>query len=148
LVQGLPRRYSAAQYAMFNPRTAEMQVSSAGMPGPFHLSAEGCRVLEIPGLPPGLFAEAQYDTTILTLQPGDSVLFCTDGITDAFNVKNESFGISRVHALCEHGLRVPPTELLRRIFSAVEAFAQPRDQHDDMAAVVFHYGLLTTQKRE
>jgi len=53
LVQGVPRRYSAAQYAIFDPRTAEMHVTSAGMPGPFHLSAEGCRVLEIPGLPPG-----------------------------------------------------------------------------------------------
>jgi sigma-B regulation protein RsbU (phosphoserine phosphatase) len=148
LVRGLPRRHSAAQYAIFDPRTAQMQITSAGMPGPFHLSAGGCRALEIPGLPPGLFPEAQYDTAILTLQPGDSVLFCTDGVTDAFNVRNEAFGISRVRDLCEHGSRIPPTELLRRIFAAVEAFAQPRDQHDDMAAVVFHYGLLTTHKRE
>jgi Stage II sporulation protein E (SpoIIE) len=53
LVQGVPRRYSATQYAIFDPRTAQMQVTSAGMPGPFHLSAEGCQVLKIPGLPPG-----------------------------------------------------------------------------------------------
>ncbi len=144
LVRAIPRRYSAAQYAIFNPRTAEMQIASAGMPGPFHLSAEGCRVLEIGGLPPGLFPEAQYDATTLNLQPGDSVLFCTDGITDAFNIRDEAFGISRVQALCEHATRIPPFELLRRIFSAVETFAQHRDQHDDMAAVVFHYGLLTT----
>src|ERR1700719_1817485 len=51
LVQGVPRRYSATQYAVFDPHTAEMLVTSAGMPGPFHLSAEGCRVVEIPGLP-------------------------------------------------------------------------------------------------
>src|ERR1700732_2307788 len=72
LVRGVPRRYSAAQYAVFDPRTAEMHVTSAGMPGPFHLSAEGCRVLNIPGLPPGLFAEAEYATVTLHLQPGDS----------------------------------------------------------------------------
>jgi phosphoserine phosphatase RsbU/P len=146
LVQGVPRRYSAAQYAVFDPRTAEMRVSGGGMPGPFHLSAEGCRVLEIPGLPPGLFQNAVYDTSTLTLQPGDSVLFCTDGITDAFNMENEAFGVSRLQSVCENGLRIPPRELLRRIFAAVEAFALGRQQHDDMAAAVFHYGLLTPFK--
>jgi sigma-B regulation protein RsbU (phosphoserine phosphatase) len=143
LVQGVPRRHSATQYAVFDPRTAEMRVSSAGMPGPFHLSAQGCRVLEIPGLPAGLFSEAQYDMSTLTLLPGDSVLFCTDGITDAFNIQDEQFGILRLQSLCENALRIPPQELLRRIFAAVEAFTLGRQQHDDMAAAVFHYGLLT-----
>jgi len=143
MVQGVPRRYSATQYAIFDPHTAVMHVSCAGMPGPFHLSAEGCRVLEIPGLPAGLFANAQYDTSTLSLQPGDSVLFCTDGITDAFNTKNEPFGVARLQSVCETGLRIPPRELLRRIFAAVETFAKGRQQHDDMAAAVFHYGLLT-----
>jgi sigma-B regulation protein RsbU (phosphoserine phosphatase) len=146
LVQGVPRRYSATQYAIFDPRTAEMHVSNAGMPGPFHLSAEGCRVLEIPGLPPGLFANAEYDTSTLNLQPGDSVLFCTDGITDAFNTENEAFGVWRLQSVCENGLRIPPQELLRRIFAAVEVFTLGRRQHDDMAAGVFHYGLLTPHK--
>ncbi len=143
LVQGVPRRHSAAQYAVFDPRTAEMRVTSAGMPGPFHLSAQGCRILEIPGLPAGLFSEAQYDMLTLTLQPGDSVLFCTDGITEAFNIEDESFGVLRLKSLCENALRTPPRELLRRIFAAVEAFTLGREQYDDMAAAVFHYGLLT-----
>jgi sigma-B regulation protein RsbU (phosphoserine phosphatase) len=143
LLQGVPRRYSATQYAVFDPRTAQMQVTSAGMLGPLHLCTDGCRVLEIPGLPPGLFADAQYDTSTLALQPGDSVLFCTDGITDAFNTNDEAFGISRLQSLCENGLRIPPRELLARIFSAVEAFTLGRQQYDDMAAAVFHYGLLT-----
>jgi phosphoserine phosphatase RsbU/P len=143
LVRGVPRRYSVTQYAVFDPRTAQMHVTGAGMPGPFHLSAGGCRVLEIPGLPPGLFAEAQYDVSTLNMQPGDSVLFCTDGITEAFNTDNEAFGIERLHNLCESGLRIPPRELLGRIFAAVEAFTQGKPQQDDMAAAVFHYGLLT-----
>jgi sigma-B regulation protein RsbU (phosphoserine phosphatase) len=146
-VQGIPRRYSATQYAVFHPSTAEMQIASAGMPGPFHLCEEGCRVLEVPGLPPGLLPEAHYETTTLTLQPGDSVLFCTDGITDALNIRNEAFGISRLRTVCEGGLRIPPSELLRRIFTAVETFTEQMDQHDDIAALVFHYGLLTACKR-
>jgi sigma-B regulation protein RsbU (phosphoserine phosphatase) len=143
LVQGIPRRFSATQYALFNPQTAEMRVSSAAMPGPFHLTAEGCKVLFMPGLPPGLFENAQYDTVTLNLAPGDSVLFCTDGITDAFNLAGEPFGPERVKEICDNGLRLPPKELLSRIFKAVETFTTGNVQHDDMAAAVFHYGLLT-----
>lgn len=146
LVRGVSRRYSATQYAIFDPRTAEMVVASAGMVGPLHLSEDGCRVLQIPGLPPGLFAEAEYDTATLKLRPGDSVLFCTDGITDAFNRENEAFGMERLQSLCEKALRVPPRELLARIFLAVDDFTRERPQFDDMAAAVFHYGLLTPCK--
>jgi phosphoserine phosphatase RsbU/P len=119
LVRGIPRRYSAAQYAIFDPRTAEMQITSAGMSGPFHLSAEGCRVLQIPGLPAGLFPEAEYETATLTLQPGDSVLFCTDGITDAFNIRDESVRhfarAGPVRARRAHpAVRVTSTHICRR----------------------------------
>ena len=65
------------------------------MPGPFHLTADSCRVLELPGLPPGLFENAQYDAVTLELTPGDSVLFCSDGITDP-QLADEPFGVERV----------------------------------------------------
>jgi len=34
------------------------------------------------------------------LSPGDSVLFCTDGITDAFDRDEEQFGVERLQELC------------------------------------------------
>jgi phosphoserine phosphatase RsbU/P len=139
LVRGVPRRYSATQYALFEPNTSKMTIASAGMPGPFHLSARGCRVLEVPGMPPGLFPDITYDSCMLSLEPGDSVVFCTDGITDAFNQEDDSFGVPRLRALFDTKLRTAPAELLAAMFSAVEAFRNGRKQHDDMAAAVFHY---------
>src|SRR5215831_13507001 len=80
LIRGTPRRHAAVQYAVFNPRLREMQIASAGMPCPFHISPHGCRLVEISGIPPGLFATTvAYETSKLTLTPGDSVLFLTDG---------------------------------------------------------------------
>ena len=145
LVRGVPRRYSATQYAVFEPGTRKMSIASAGMPGPYHLTSKNCRVLEIPGMPPGLFPEIDYDTATIVLETGDSVLFCTDGITDAFNSEKEPFGIERLQAVCEANLRAQPADLLRRIFSAVEEYAGGRRQHDDMAAAVFHYGDANAQ---
>jgi sigma-B regulation protein RsbU (phosphoserine phosphatase) len=139
MIRGMPRRHTAIQYAVFDPRSHELQIASAGMPGPLHLCGKGCRVLELTGIPPGLFATTNYETLTLRLQPGDSVLFCTDGITDAFDRKEDQFGVERLQELCNAQRLASPTELLVRIFSAVENFARGREQHDDMAAAVFHF---------
>src|ERR1700745_3096523 len=47
MLRGASRRHAAMQYALFDPRTREMQIASAGMPGPFHLSQRGCDAMEI-----------------------------------------------------------------------------------------------------
>jgi sigma-B regulation protein RsbU (phosphoserine phosphatase) len=140
MIRGMPRRHAAVQYAVFDPGSREMRIAGAGMPCPFHISLEGCRSLEISGIPPGLFSPTvAYDTSKMTIEAGDSVLFCTDGITDAFNTEGESFGIERLQTICETGVCRSPTDLLGRIFAAVERFTRGKAQHDDMAAAVFHY---------
>ncbi len=139
MIRGMPRRHAAMQYGVFDPRTHELQVTSAGMPGPFHLCANGCRSLELNGIPPGLFPASSYESLTLRLQPGDSVLFCTDGITDAFSRNGEQFGAERLQNLCGAQQFASPTELLGRVFSTVENFARGREQHDDMAAALFHF---------
>jgi sigma-B regulation protein RsbU (phosphoserine phosphatase) len=139
MIRGMPCRHAAIQYTVFNPRSGELQIASAGMPGPFHLCAEGCRALELSGIPPGLFAGTSYESVAVRLSPGDSVLFCTDGITDAFDRQGEQFGIERLQGICNDRRDASPTELLGKIFSAVGSFSRGREQHDDMAAALFHY---------
>jgi sigma-B regulation protein RsbU (phosphoserine phosphatase) len=139
MLRGPSRRHAAMQYALFDPECGEMRIASAGMPGPLHLSAQGSRMLEIQGIPPGLFdASVSYDMAKITVEPGDSVVFFTDGLSDAFNVEDESFGIERMQVVCEANRRCSPADLLIRLFSEVDIFAQGRAQHDDMAAAVFH----------
>ncbi len=88
--------------------------------------------------PPGLFAAANYQTLILQLLAGDSALFSTDGIPDAFSRKEEQFGIERLQETCDAQQFASPTQLLGRVFAAVENFSRPREQQDDMAAALFH----------
>ena len=110
------------------------------MPGPLYFSEKGCRVVDLSGVPPGLFAESEYETLTLKLEPGDSILVCSDGIIEAQNARYDDFGVARLIAVCNESSSAPPTELLVRIFSAVHAFTDVIRQHDDMAAVIFHLG--------
>jgi phosphoserine phosphatase RsbU/P len=140
------RRHAAIIYGVFDPRTSEMYLASAGMPGPLYLSTSGGRVLDISGIPPGLFADSQYDSLMLKFELGDSILFCSDGIIEAQNVRYEDFGIDRLVAVCNEHPAGLPTGLLTRIFTAVHAFTDVIRQHDDMAAVIFHLGGSETPK--
>jgi serine phosphatase RsbU (regulator of sigma subunit) len=85
-----------------------------------------------------LFADAKYETLTLKLEPGDSILVCSDGIIEAQNARYDDFGIPRLMSVCNDNSGASPTELLVRIFSAVHDFTDVIRQHDDMAAVIFH----------
>jgi sigma-B regulation protein RsbU (phosphoserine phosphatase) len=131
------RRHAAILYGLFNPQTSEMILASAGMPGPLHFSATGCRILELSGIPPGLFPGSDFEAVSITMQLSDSIVCCSDGITEAQNARDEDFGIERLIDICSAGKHLPPAELLGRIFSSVHNFTQAIRQHDDMAAAIF-----------
>jgi sigma-B regulation protein RsbU (phosphoserine phosphatase) len=138
MIRGVPRRHASLQYAVFDPSSRRLTIAGAGMAGPVHMGVEGCSLLELPGVPPGLFAASSYETVSLQLRPRDSLLFFTDGVGDAFNTEDEQFGMDRVLDLCKRHCKRPPVEVLHMVFAAVNAFAEGREQHDDMTAVMLH----------
>lgn len=138
-LRGIPGRHSAIQYAVFYPATAVIIISSAGMPGPFLLRGNDCSILQIAGIPPGLFPGVTYDEFSLQLQPGDSLLFCSDGLTEARNAQEEEFGLTGIQEVCRRHLSDPPLDLLTHLFAALESFTHDCRQWDDMTATVFHY---------
>lgn len=139
MLRGILGRHTAIQYATFDPTTAEMNIVSAGMPGPFLLRGGELLVLQLAGIPPGLFADITYDELKLHLEPGDSVLFCTDGLTDARNIHEEDFEIEGLKRVCKKHAGESRIELLGHIFRNIEQFSTNCDQFDDMTAAVFHY---------
>ena len=132
--RAMPKRYCAVQYAVFDPATRALGYANAGLPGPLHISARGCRELRAGGLPSGLFDGASYDPQTVQLDPGDAVLFITDGLTDASNARGEEFGMDRLIEVCARDRSGSADALLRRIFAAVDEFVDGHTQHDDMTA--------------
>jgi sigma-B regulation protein RsbU (phosphoserine phosphatase) len=70
------------------------------------------------------------------LGSGDLICFYTDGIIDAFNMKDEPFGEKRLENLLEKIHRLPATEVVRRLVSTVQDYAAGCGQHDDMTIIV------------
>jgi sigma-B regulation protein RsbU (phosphoserine phosphatase) len=139
LLRGIPGRHSAIQYALFHPATARMRIVSAGMPGPLLLRGEDASILQIAGLPPGLFSVATYDELSLQLEPGDSLLFFTDGLTDARNVAEHEFGVEGIQDVCRRHAGESPLDLLGHLFSTIQDFTTNCKQWADMTAAYFHF---------
>lgn len=139
MLRGVSPRYSAVQYVNLDARNGVLRIAGAGMPGPLHLSRGGCRELHLSGIPPGMFQQADYEMRTLLLEPGDSLLFISDGITDAMNGEGEIYGLERLVAFCSERVELPPARLLTELFEEVERFSHGRVQQDDRTAAALHY---------
>jgi sigma-B regulation protein RsbU (phosphoserine phosphatase) len=138
-IRGIPRRYATMQYAVCDPRSGAMQIASAGMSGPLHVSPSGCRELQLSGLPPGMFPHATYETFSVQLQAGDSMVFFSDGVVEARDASGDFFGLERLAAVCAAVSGANAKELLDGVFVAAQNFANGCAQHDDMAIAVFEF---------
>lgn len=73
--------FVAAVYAVLNIRTLEMSLARGGAPYPLYRSGDGqVHLVETPGSVVGVDPAAHFAATTLELQPGDSVLFYSDGL--------------------------------------------------------------------
>ena len=127
-------------YAMYDPESHKVTYANGGHNPPLVVHADGSSEL-LPltgGIALGIVPGIEYEQTAVTLEPGDTVFFYTDGVTEAMNEEGEEFGIERLQQVFEPS---PPTDsetATEAVFEAVHAFAGDTDQSDDITCVTFH----------
>jgi sigma-B regulation protein RsbU (phosphoserine phosphatase) len=57
------------------------------------------QAIRLEGVPLGLIYDSEYDETTVDLEPGDVILFASDGILESANAAQEEFGPERLMAL-------------------------------------------------
>jgi serine phosphatase RsbU (regulator of sigma subunit) len=92
--------------------------------------------LETGGTVIGAFSDITFSTNTLYLDVGDTILFYTDGLSEARNFIHEQYGEERLSAFVSSKLHEPPRKLHDSIFSDVQEFIGDGIQFDDMTLVV------------
>jgi serine phosphatase RsbU (regulator of sigma subunit) len=101
-------------------------------------SASGwARLVGATGGPPiGIRDRATFPQTSHPLAPGDSIIFYSDGVTEAVNVGSDQFGNERLLASIR-----PQSgsvrELTRGLAADVATFSAGCEQRDDITVVAF-----------
>ena len=100
---------------------------------------------DIAGLPLAVL-DASYDELIVKLEPGDTLLLYTDGVTEARNPRNEVYGLARLSALMATSSQDLET-MGAAILADVRRFAEGRPPSDDLTLVVGRGSVATIRGR-
>jgi len=137
LVRPVVGRYAATLYAVYNATTSELTFSNAGLPFPLLSSAGRCHRLGQGGLPTGLFRPSSYECHRVPLQPGDAVLFATDGLTEQRDRHDNDFSWERLAEIWAKCAAQSAEEALDFVFEEAAQFSsRGRAAQDDITAIV------------
>ena len=87
----------------------------------------------------GLVPEAQYTAVCLKLEPGDTLVLFSDGVTEAMDPDEQMFGVARLKELLTGQLECPLEQLQKCVLEAVENFARGARQADDLTLLIVRY---------
>ncbi|MDE0135544.1 MAG: SpoIIE family protein phosphatase [Acidimicrobiaceae bacterium] len=130
--------------AVYDPHNGGVTYSSAGHDPPVVIRADGTaeRLPAMGGIALGVAPEEIFKTNLkehtFVLDPGETLLLYTDGISEAMNVDHEEFGTAR---LLELFVGNPPTsadEAMTAVFNAVTEFAGEAPASDDITCLALH----------
>ena len=86
----------------------------------------------------GLLPVFSYQQATITLEPGDTFIAFTDGISEAMTAEFEEWGEERLIA-CARGLRrraAVAQEMMTELIASADTFVAGAKQHDDMTIIV------------
>jgi serine phosphatase RsbU (regulator of sigma subunit) len=132
-------RFATLFYAMVD-REGNLTYLNAGHPSPLILRQGAVKNLFTEGaLPLGLLPEAEYAPVRERLEPGDTLVLFSDGITEAQNSSGEFFGDTRFEKLLTDQHETPLEELQKTIVQSVQDFTGLPSQADDVTVLLARY---------
>src|SRR6266481_318828 len=134
----LDSRFIAMLFAVYDASTRKLTLANAGGPYPLLVRNGQVRAIHLEGVPLGLIPDTQYDETTIDLEPGDVVLFASDGILESENTVQEEFGPERLRALLSAiSRRDSARDISERILAATDGHSGAGTApHDDRTLVV------------
>lgn len=130
----------AGQYAtLICGRTGpqgELEIASAGHLPALLVARNGVEQLDSTGLPLGMFGSARYSVNRLVLDPGDSLLLFTDGISESRGKAGGEYGVERLAVIAGEQYRQAPCDFLDQCLADLQTFSSGQQQADDQTLMV------------
>lgn len=134
-------RFVTLFYSEYDPVTRTLSFCNAAHHPPLMWRAQSQAIekLDTNGMLIGLDLDSKYEEAQVVLDPGDIVLYYTDGFTDAVNAHGDRFDEDNLRAVfqaaCESCKN--PDEIVEELFTRVAQFTYPNIRNgDDMTLVV------------
>jgi serine phosphatase RsbU (regulator of sigma subunit) len=83
-----------------------------------------------------LFGDGDYSSHTLTLSPGESLFFCTDGLTERSAGAGDEYGLDRLEERLIAGFAAEPRAMAASILDDVHRFSAHAGPGDDTTVLV------------
>ena len=130
-------RFITLVYAIYHPPTGRLTYVNAGQNPPFVRRSNGrFERLAGTGIALGLFDHSVYSAAEIVLQPGDLLVFYSDGITEAEDPGGQPLEESGLELVVERHAGQPAATLVAEVLAAVQAHARKARFSDDLTILV------------
>ena len=143
----LDAQYVTMIIALWDDTDRSLRIANAGSVQPLFVSDSAdkadlthgldVRTVKAEGFPLGLFPHVTYEEHLLETNPGDLIVFFSDGIVDAENIHGEMYGTDRLCTLLQRHPTASQTvdDALSAILEAVTIFQAGAEHFDDETVV-------------
>ena len=124
-------------YATYDPHSRVLTYANGGHNPPLLVHADGASEL-LPltgGVALALVPDLLYQQDSVTLAPDDTVIFYTDGVTEAINAEGDQFEVPRMQELFAAAPPKDPESVVLDLLDAVNTFAGDMPQFDDITCL-------------
>jgi sigma-B regulation protein RsbU (phosphoserine phosphatase) len=128
-------RFATFFYAEWRRDLRQLSYINAGHNPPFLLTAQGCRTLDLGGLPLGIMPDSEYEAGEVSLQSGDTIVLYSDGITEAGLAEDRPFGEKRLEEIVRTNREKPLMKIQALVLGAVRGWLR-NEAEDDMTLVL------------
>jgi sigma-B regulation protein RsbU (phosphoserine phosphatase) len=110
---------------------------NAGHVPPALIRADGrTEWLETGGMIVGLLPDVEFECSTVELEPGDLLVACTDGITEAMDAVGAEFSRTRLADLVSNLRASEPEEILSTVLAEVDKHSRCGTHEDDRILLV------------
>lgn len=131
-----PEKYSTLFFGAYDARTATLAYSNAGHLPPLLVRNGEIVPLDVNGMVVGIFPDASYTASSLTLRRGDMLVAFTDGVTEPENQTGAEYGEERLRETLRGTGGLSASEVIDRVMNDVLAWTGESALQDDMTMLV------------
>ncbi len=131
----LESQYVTMLFAIWNDNDKTLQVANAGGCQPLFCRSKGVEPIQATGIPLGMFPDVEYEEFTLSTQPGDMVVFYSDGMIDAEDDHDEMFDLDRLMSVLTEHRRCSAATMVSNILKAVSTFQGELEHFDDETVI-------------
>jgi len=147
-IETTPGEFVSLFYALIDIERMEMTYCNCGHEPTLLIRQGRVSELNTGGLVLGVEKEAEYDVGSVTLADADTLLFSTDGLTDAVNFQGEFWGRERMLNAAKKFAHEPAAIMMHNILGYRRRFVGLSKQIDDTSIVVVRVDSRYSSKTE